>query len=334
MNQIRKDYFTDDKVLIATIRGSRPKGIPEEMTEKPGFECPFCAGNEKNIAPAKIVYLKDETGKIATKTETDDNRESSWLIKVLDNKFPVFESTTPTPTVEEKNLTYTIPFGVHELIIDTPQHNNYFHAMNSEHAQLLFQVYKDRFTALSSDDRIQFISISKNHGPKSGGTLLHPHSHVISANFIPNRVIKELNALNASETCLMESVLNKEKNSPRVILEQEHTIVISPYAAVFPYEVWIIPKPHAHNLTKLSENAFNELVLVIRDVCRAFNCCLDKPSYNFIINQTIREEKYHMYIRLFPRFYFETGFEIGLNLPVNEVAPEKAAEELRKYFGG
>ncbi len=334
MNQIRRDYFTDDKVLIATIRSSRPKGVPEEISEKPGFECPFCPGKESNLAAAKIVYLKDESGKIFTKIESENTRETSWLVKVLDNKFPVFESVEAAPPVEDKDLSYTIPFGVHELVIDTPHHNNYFHVAHSETVQLLFQVYKDRFNELACDDRIQFISISKNHGPKSGGTLLHPHSHVISSNFIPNRISRELSALEASESCLMETVINRERNSPRFVLEQPHTIVISPYAAVFPYEVWIIPKSHVQNINKLSEEEINELALVLRDMCRAYDCILDKPSYNFIINQTVRNEKYHMYIRLFPRFYFETGFEISLGIPVNEVAPEKAAEELRRFFGG
>ncbi len=334
MNQIRKDYLTDDRVLIATIRSSRPRGVPEELAEKPGFECPFCPGKEKNLAAAKVVYLRDESGKIFTKVEEEDSRESCWLVKVLDNKFPVFEPVESTQPVEEKDLSYTIPFGVHELVVDSPRHDNYFHIMKSDEVQLLFQVYRDRFNELARDERIQFISISKNHGPKSGGTLLHPHSHVISSSFIPNRVVKELNALEAAENCLMESVIARERNSPRFILEQQYTIVISPYAAVFPYEVWIIPKSHASNITKLNEDEFGELALVLRDACRALDNLLDKPSYNFIINQTVRNEKYHMYIRLFPRFYFETGFEISLGLPVNEVAPEKAAEELRRFFGG
>ncbi|MEM2109465.1 MAG: HIT domain-containing protein [Candidatus Odinarchaeota archaeon] len=334
MNQLRKDYLTDEKVLIATIRSIRPKGLPEEMAEKPGFECPLCPGKEMNLAPAKQVYLKDEAGNIVSKVEGGDTRETSWLVKVLDNKFPVFESTEQPSPVEDKGLTYIVPFGVHELIIDTPNHTNYFHNMNSDSVKLLFQVYRDRFNELGKDERAQFISISKNHGPKSGGTLLHPHSHIISSNILPDRVIKELNMLEGAEKCLIEDVIARERNSPRFVFEEKSTIVISPYAAMFPYEVWVIPKSHVNNINKLKDEEFIELALTLRDVCRAFNCVLENPSYNFIINQTVRNEKYHMYIRVFPRFYFETGFEISLGLPVNEVAPEKAAEEIRRFFGG
>lgn len=335
MVQVRKDYLTDESVIIATIRGSRPRGVPELITEAPGFECPFCAGKEKSLPPAKLVYLKDSSGNFVSKAELGEEREGSWLVKVLDNKYPVFTAEEQSSEIlSDKGLKYTVPYGIHELVIDNPLHSSYFHMMNSESVKLLFQVYKERFIDLARDGKIEFISISKNHGPKSGGTMLHPHSHIVSSSILPERIRKELTTLEAENRCVFEEIISREKSSPRFIIEQQSTVAFCPYASQFPYEVWLFPKSHANNVTKLNDDELTDLALTLRDIARGLDNILDKASYNFIFNQTLKQENYHMYIRIFPRFYFETGFEISFGMPVNEVPPEKAAEEIRRYFGG
>jgi len=206
--------------------------------------------------------------------------------------------------------------------------------MNSEDVINLFKVYRDRFDALSHEEGIEYISISKNHGPNSGGTLMHPHSQILASKIMPTSILKELSSIEQEEECVFEKILQFERKSLRFILENEYSIAIAPFASVTPYEVWVFPKQHVNNITKLDDNQLENIALTTRDITRAITQNWSKPSYNLIFNQTIKQEKYHMYIRILPRFYFETGFEISYNLPVNEVPPEEAAQEIRKFFGG
>ncbi|MHA1836143.1 MAG: galactose-1-phosphate uridylyltransferase [Candidatus Odinarchaeia archaeon] len=334
MPQIRQDYITDNKVIIAQIRAKRPRGKPEKMVSKEGEFCPFCPENQSKLAPAKAAYFINKENQLASQPESDDQKVENWIIKVLDNLYPVFTQEEKKIENTNKYTTEYSAYGIHEVIIDSPLHNDFFHNMKSDKVINLFKVYRDRFEILSKLDKINYVSISKNHGPSSGGTLLHPHSQIIASTFLPERIQVELDNIKKNGSCSYEEIINIEKNSLRFIIENKSTIAFCPFASITPYEVWVFPKAHVNNLTKLNDKDFEILALTVRDITRAISNIVDQPSYNLVFNQTIKEEEYHMYIRIIPRFYYETGFEINLGMPVNEVAPETAASEIREFFSG
>ncbi|MHA1409664.1 MAG: galactose-1-phosphate uridylyltransferase [Candidatus Odinarchaeia archaeon] len=332
--EIRQNYLTDEKVIIAKIRAKRPKDIPSSAEEKQDVKCPFCKDSGIKLSPAKLVYVKSDDGSITKEVENEDVSYDNWIIKVIPNLYPVFTREDNAGSNTTGFLKSESAFGFHEVVLDTPEHTNYFHLMNSEDVINLFKVYRDRFDALSHEEGIEYISISKNHGPNSGGTLMHPHSQILASKIMPTSILKELSSIEQEEECVFEKILQFERKSLRFILENEYSIAIAPFASVTPYEVWVFPKQHVNNITKLDDNQLENIALTTRDITRAITQNWSKPSYNLIFNQTIKQEKYHMYIRILPRFYFETGFEISYNLPVNEVPPEEAAQEIRKFFGG
>ena len=47
------------------------------------------------------------------------------------------------------------------------------------------------------------------------------------------------------ERCLFCDIVSQElKKKERVVVENEHFVVITPFAARFPFETWVIPKHH------------------------------------------------------------------------------------------
>jgi UDPglucose--hexose-1-phosphate uridylyltransferase len=334
MPEIRKNYLTNDKVIIAKIRSERPKSDLIKTEDEDITKCPFCKETDTKLTPAKLVYYKDENGDLSKTQETEENYIENWIIKAIPNLYPAFDVEDIPPKFNDIYIKSEKAYGIHEVVLDTPEHNNYFHLKNSEMIINLFNFYKDRFIELSKEEGVEYISISKNHGSKSGGTILHPHSQIIASQFIPNSILEELSKLESEDTCLYESIIESEKKSLRYVCENNDAIAICPFASTVPYEVWVFPKKHVNSIGQLECAELECIGLTVRDVVRAISQIFENVSYNIVFNQTIKQEKYHMYVKILPRFYYQTGFELNYQMPINEIPPEEAAQEMRKFFGG
>lgn len=55
--------------------------------------------------------------------------------------------------------------------------------------------------------------------------------------------------------CILCGVVKHETqiNRIRLIDENEHFITVSPYAPMFPYETWLVPKHHSSNFETVGE---------------------------------------------------------------------------------
>ncbi len=81
-NELRKDYFLDRWVVIATQRARRP--TDSARTQKPPqtqtTTYPMCPSNEHMTPPAVLVYLKKDKAIRKTK-DKDDARQKDWLVR-------------------------------------------------------------------------------------------------------------------------------------------------------------------------------------------------------------------------------------------------------------
>ena len=188
-NEVRKDYLLDRWVVVATSRCRRPTDFvkPKQQT-KPG-ECPMCPGNEHMTPPATLIYLKSSKGIRKTK-DSGDSRHKNWLVRVVPNLFPAY--TPPEDTSTSRNTTdpNLIPaIGHHEVIIESPKHDE--HPADSSLPQLVLvaNAYIDRLRELSAKPYVRYVSIFRNHGLEAGASLSHAHSQIIATPFIPGILI-------------------------------------------------------------------------------------------------------------------------------------------------
>ena len=72
MGELRKDYFLDRWVIIASERGKRPHEFRQEAVKQKKGKCFFCPGSEKDT-PEEIFRLA--AGK------------NKWRMRVFPNKF-------------------------------------------------------------------------------------------------------------------------------------------------------------------------------------------------------------------------------------------------------
>ena len=106
-----------------------------------------------------------------------------------------------------------------------------------------------------------------------------------------------------------------------------------PFAARFPFEIWIMPKTHFSDFSATPQEALNETGEMLRHVLIRLKSVLKNPSYNFLIHTsplaTTSMEGYHWHIELMPRLTHVAGFEWGSGFYINPTPPEIAAQYLR-----
>ena len=234
--------------------------------------------------------------------------------------------------------------GVHEVIIETPHHHKDFDNLSIDSIVLILKTYRQRYLDLSKDKRIKYILIFKNYGIDGGASLEHPHSQLIGTPIIPQRIKEELKGakeyFDLNGRCIFCDCIKQEvKSKDRLIKETEKYVAISPFAARFPFETWILPKCHNSCYEETSDNDILSLARIMKEILSKIKKKLNNPPYNFIIHTSPSKEfstrkwpdldkKYHWHIEIIPRLTKIAGFEWGTGFYINTTSPEEAARIL------
>lgn len=340
-NELRKDYLLDRWVVIATERGRRPTDFAKKETEKAPAKittCPMCPGNEHMTPPAILVYQKK--GKSIQKTkDKGDNRQKNWLIRVVPNLYPAF--TPPTGKINLNQAMKTSDLaqavGHHEVIIESPNHNE--HPADAKIPQLTLVVngYIDRLRELSKKPYVKYVSIFRNHGLEAGASLSHAHSQIIATPFIPKTIQEEMKAskryMTENGKCIFCDILKKERKSSRFIFENASFVAFAPYASINPLEFWIMPKKHQTTLLNMTKTEAQTFAETIRTTLNALKQLVNDPPYNYGIHLAINKnasKHYHWHLEVYPKLAIWAGFEKSTGVYINTVTPETTAESLRK----
>src|SRR6266568_2880151 len=154
MPELRQNFFTKEWVIIATERAKRPEDlvVNHEAKEVPPFvpTCPFCPGNESQTPP-ELLRLPA-------------SKSSPWQVRLVANRFAALaRDLEPTRTIHRSRRTIN-GFGVHDVIVETPDHSQFMALMNDTQVGDVLRIYKTRYNELSLDPRIAQLTIFKNHG--------------------------------------------------------------------------------------------------------------------------------------------------------------------------
>lgn len=301
-SEIRKDYFTDEYVIIAPNRAKRPHKVGA-IPDVTGSICHFCPDNFKD----EIV------------TYQDNGYNDQWEILSILNKFSALTLDNPDA------------YGQNEVIIETRKHGLDINDFSVDHIVRIFNAYIDRFDALRNMDGIKHVILFKNEGGKAGASIAHTHSQVIALPVLPLKIENEASAFNKYRlehaTCPYCDIIAKETDKPRVIWEDENLFVLSPYASTAPFGVWLLPKRHVRFMSELTRSEKESIALAMKIVLGK----LDEfgISYNYFVENAVNREDYHMHIKITPRPDVWGGLEMGTGVIVNPIAPEYAARLYR-----
>ena len=311
--ELRKDYILDRYVIVASERKKRKKELKKKTKKKESGTCFFCPGSEKLTPP--------EIGRI--------EKDGKWKMRWFDNKFPVVEQKgNPEIRTDNTYFTFSDAYGQHEVIVETNDHKKQLWDLGKEDITQLLNIYKERIKELSQPEEIKYVIVFKNHGAEAGTSLIHSHTQVSSINIIPPLVMDEVNASERYMSCPYCSVIDIEKNSYRKCFENNTFVAFTPYASRFNYEIWVFPKRHVNNITKLTEDETKDLAEIMKNI-------LDKLkkkdlSFNFFLHHAPKHQDLHFHIEITPRHATWAGFEFSSDIIINSVTPEDAAKYYRE----
>lgn len=286
--------------------------------------CPFCEGNEALT-----------TGELdAFRLPASLPNGPGWLVRVITNKFAMFNMRRPEMEYRSGGIySRCNGLGYHEVVIETPEHGIQMHEMEDAQIILLLKMLQKRFKVLAADERVKYIQIYKNKGLFAGASQEHSHSQILAYPIVPDRNRGLLQYYSEHGSCLMCQIIEQELNQERIIYESDYFIILSPYAARFSYEAWIIPKRHERYFTDMSEAELKDLQVVMKGYLSSMLTCLENPSYNIMIHSATvnlpKHDAYHWYMEVIPRLVIANAVEIASGCFINPVDPESAATILR-----
>jgi UDPglucose--hexose-1-phosphate uridylyltransferase len=339
MPELRHDPIQKRWVIIASERGRRPDDFPKQPEFPNGGFCPFCEGNE-NKTPPEILSVRNNG--------TQPN-QPGWQVRVVPNKFPALRIEG---NLERKGFGVhdrMNGIGAHEVIIETPKHDLTLSEMSVDQIAGVIWSCRERIVDLARDRRFKYILVFKNHGAAAGASLAHSHSQIIATPVTPLTLAGELASAKEhyqdKERCLFCDIIQQELEAgERVVIANEHTVALAPFASRFPFEIFLAPRAHHHNFAEISDSMIHQLSATLKEILQRIKVCLNDPPYNFLIHtipntragikrgnywDTI-EFDYHWHIEIMPRLTGIAGFEWGTGFYINPTAPEEAAKYLRE----
>jgi len=330
MSEFRQDIVTKEWVLIAPSRSGRPyefkkKPAHSEKLPEVSPSCVFCPGNEKQT-PAEILRYPEK---------------GDWKIRVVPNKFGVLELDGAPDT--HRNFYVTLPgTGSHEVLI-TRKHNEPTSMQSVGEIDLSLMIMQQRIDELGRHPGVKYVHVIQNSGQLAGASLVHPHSQIFAMPFLGPHIAEEIKGASSHyhifDKCVYCQIIQHEiAEKVRIVFETENYVVLCPFESKMPFQMRILPKNHQARFHTINSTHRKELAAVLKNALTRLYTKIGDPSYNFYIhtlpfykgtNQAVPEEAYHWHLVILPRVNIWAGLELGTEIYVNVMPPEKAAEYLR-----
>ncbi|GHH90602.1 galactose-1-phosphate uridylyltransferase [Streptomyces capillispiralis] len=310
-SEVRRDPLLGDSVAIASHRQGRTYHPPAD-------ECPLCPSEGDRLSEIP---------------------DASYDVVVFENRFPSLAGDS----------------GRCEVVCFTSDHHVSFAGLSEQQARLVLDAWTDRTSELSHLPSVEQVFCFENRGAEIGVTLQHPHGQIYAYPFTTPRTALMLRQVAAHKEAtggenLFDAVLERERADERIVLESEHWVAFVPYAAHWPYEVHLYPKRRVPDLLGLDEAARTEFPQVYLELLKRFDRIFGEgePPTPYIAAwhqapfgqleefDGVTRDDFALHLELFTirrtsgKLKFLAGSESGMNVFINDVPPERAAQRLRE----
>jgi len=267
------------------------------------------------------------------------HENGNWTLRVVPNRYPALRTEIQMSRAGLGLFDSMAGVGAHEVVIETNDHSPTLAELPVAQIESVLQVWQERMIDLSRDVRLKTVVAFKNQGLPAGATLSHAHSQLIALPLVPEALRVEENAarrhFQEKERCIWCDIVAQEtRDRERMVLESEAALVLSPWAARSPFELWLLPRDHRSSFESATGNELRAVAEMLRTVLRKIDLALEKPALNlFLHTMPLREPRndfYHWHLELKPVLTQQAGFEWATGCFINPTAPEEAASFLRQ----
>jgi UDPglucose--hexose-1-phosphate uridylyltransferase len=327
----RMNILTGEWVLVSPHRTKRPwQGKLEEIPQenRPVFDenCYLCPGNKRADG------------------STNDNYTETYSFV---NDFSALLPNTPNASYVINNMLFAeSQRGICKVLTFSPRHDLTLAKMEVENIVKVIELWQKEFSELSKIDYVRYIQIFENKGEIMGCSNPHPHGQIWATSTIPMEVEKEtkqfLSYFQQHNRTLLSDYLSLELEiNERIVLENEHFVVLVPYWAVWPYETIIISKRPIQDILQLTTDEKEKLATIMKKMLMKFDALfgVSFPYSSGIhqrpVNDKQLHQEWHFHIHFYPPLLrsatvkkFMVGYELLAN-PQRDITAEMAAETLR-----
>jgi len=324
MSQLRLDPLTGRWVIVSVDRRDRPslahRALPVE--DDPTRPCPFCPGHEEKTPPALETY----------------GPEGNWLVRVVPNLYPAF-SGNEQMVVDHLGPVFTQApaSGIHEVLILSPEHQAAWADLSDPQAGLVMAAICDRVAEHATVPGLRYSQAIVNSGREAGASLEHPHGQLLAMSFVPREISDEQAGFARFEgSCLLCTTIEAEEASGyRVVLADEHVVVLCPFWSANAYEMLVIPRQHDPHLHHSAPAGLAAVGRAVRTALAGLRLQIGDIAYNIVFHAAPfrSEAQFHWHVHIVPKVSTQAGFELGTGVPINICPPELAASDLRVGAG-
>lgn len=328
---LRTNILNGEKVLVSPHRNNRPwQGQVEDISteQRPKYDnaCYLCPTNQRADG------------------STNPNYKDSF---VFVNDFSALLSDTPSGEYNENNLLKAeSEKGLCKVIAFSPRHDLTLPEMAEEEIKKVVDVWQSEYVELSKIEWIRYIQIFENKGSIMGCSNPHPHGQIWAQHTLPTEIEKETIQFKqhfntTGRTLLMDYWQLEEKQQTRVIINNEHFIVVVPFWASWPYETLLISKAHRQNIAQFSEEEKTDLAKTIKELTTKYdNIFATSFPYSAGMHQAPVNngayDEWHWHMHFYPPLLrsasvkkFMVGYEM-LATPQRDITPEFAADMIKR----
>jgi UDPglucose--hexose-1-phosphate uridylyltransferase len=197
--------------------------------------------------------------------------------------------------------------------------------------------------------KYDWVQIFETKGEIMGCLNPHPHCQAWASNFLPNEIrVKDRTQREYykkhNKIMLIEYVSKELESNERVVVQNDHWVVLVPFWAVWPYETILLPKRHLIRMDELTREEIVELADIMKRLLvkydNLFKCSFPYTmGFHFApLGTYFKSDHSHwqLHVSYYPSLLvsasikkFMAGYEM-LAQPQRDLTPEKAAEQLRQ----
>jgi len=326
----RRNALTGEFVLVSPHRLQRPwqgqlESVDSETLPQHDPDCYLCPGNERANGNANPDY----SGAFA-----------------FDNDFAALTAESEVDFGDNPLFTSRPETGCCRVVCYTERHDLRLATMSDAERTAAVTAMIEEFSALDTRDDINYVQVFENRGQMMGCSNPHPHAQVWATSGIPMEPAKELGSQSqyykSNGSVLLDDYLQAElERGERIVIENEHSVALVPFWAVWPYEAMLLPRRVVAAPTDLSSAEVADLARALGRILAAYDALFGTAApYSLGLHPRpsdgLPHPEWQFHIHIYPPLLRSAtirkhlvGFEM-LGMPQRDLTPEVAAEKLRQ----
>lgn len=329
----RLNPLTGEWVLVSPHRTQRPWQGQVEMPPqdvKPPYDpgCYLCPGNRRAGEARNPVY----SGTF-----------------VFQNDFAALTPDTPAAGPDKDNgsslLVARPEPGDCRVICFSPRHDLTLPEMDLADIRRVVDVWLEQYLELGAMPGINYVQIFENKGAMMGASNPHPHGQIWANASLPNEPAKEDRQQAAywaehGRSLLADYLARELSARERLVVENDHFVVVVPFWAVWPFETLLLSRRHLPAIDRLTGEEKDGLADILKQVTTRYDNLFNVSfpySMGFHQQPTDGQDRpyWHFHAHFYPPLLrsatvkkFMVGYEM-LAGPQRDITAEQAAGRLR-----